>query len=96
MPAQFTLLYKGQSHEVDISSLYVASQFEEKYDRSFQVFANVSEVRLGWLAFCVWRAAAQQGITVPLKFEDFLQNDPVIEGIEDGEAENTNPTPGEQ
>jgi hypothetical protein len=33
---------------------------------------------------------------VPLKFDDFLQNDPVIEGIEDAEAENTNPTPGEQ
>lgn len=96
MPAQFTLLYKGQSHEIDITSLYVASQFEEKYDRSFQCMANASEMRVGWLAFCVWRAAAHQGITVPLKFDDFLQNDPLIEAIEDAEEENTNPTPGEQ
>ena len=36
-------------------------------------------MRVGWLAFCVWRAAAHQGITVPLKFDDFLQNDPLIE-----------------
>lgn len=94
MPAQFTLEYGGQTHDLDVTTLYVTTQFERKFDRSFTVMET--EIRMEWIAFVCWRAASSQGISVPAKFDDFLMENPKIETIKVPEGDGANPTDGEQ
>jgi hypothetical protein len=94
MPAQYTLEYGGQTHDLDVTHFYVITQFERKFDRSFSIMET--EVRIEWIAFVCWRAAARQGIPVPLKFDDFLMENPKIETVKVPEGDDANPTDGEQ
>ena len=96
MPAQFRLTYEGKTSDLDVTTLYVATSFERKFDVSFQAVGIDSQRRMEWVAFLVYKAAESQGVKVPAKFDDFLMANPTIEPIEDEGGEGTNPTDGAQ
>ena len=53
MPAQFRLTYEGKTSDLDITTLYVATSFERKFDVSFQSVGIDSQRRMEWVAFLV-------------------------------------------
>lgn len=96
MPAQIRMTLNGKTSDLDISTMYVATAFERKFDVSFQAVGIDSQRRMEWIAYLAYKAAESQGVTVPAKFDDFIKANPELESIEDESGEGSNPTDGAQ
>ena len=89
---QFTA--KGVDHVVDISSIKNTVQFERHFNVSAQVLTM--DPRVEYLAFMAWTAAQSEGLDVPGKFDDFLDQLEDMSLVEDDDAQAANPTDGGQ
>ena len=89
---QFTA--KGVDYVVDISSIKNTVQFERHFNVSAQVLTM--DPRVEYLAFMAWTAAQSEGLDVPGKFDDFLDQLEDLSVVEDDDAQAANPTDGGQ
>ena len=96
MPKTLRMTIDGKTSDLDISTWYVTTEFEEKFNLPFTVVLDDKQRRMTWVAFCMYKAAEEQGVPVPAEFKEFLKKNPVAEFIEDENGANTNPTDGEQ
>jgi len=86
----------GKTSDLDLTNMYVATEFERRFNQSFQVMSIPGERRIEWVAFIAYKAAEVQGVDVPATFDEFLKANPKLEEIEDESGEGSNPTDGAQ
>lgn len=86
-------LKSGESIPADIDQFPVIVEFERHFNRSSFELQNAP--RLEWLAWLAWRAARDEGASVPVKFDDFLEQLAGLDEVEEGDA-SADPTDGGQ
>jgi hypothetical protein len=88
-------LKSGESIPADIDQFPVIVEFERHFNRSSFELQNAP--RLEWLAWLAWRAARNDGASVPVKFDDFLEQLAGLDEVEDQEGRaSADPTDGGQ